>query len=158
MGLDLFLGQKVSEMEMDNAIKSLSSKDKPEDINATWLMMAFMWSHLFDDAASLPPCFTYFSNIFNNRSALSLQENMHACLIPRIFISFLNSLSVSIFIIFSAISLSSNGLNRISSYPAISGRLDLLEVMTAAPHAIASRGGRPKPSCIEGKTNRSHKL
>jgi hypothetical protein len=49
MGLDFFLGQKVSEMEMDNAIKSLSSKDKPEDIDVTWLMMVFMGSRSFDD-------------------------------------------------------------------------------------------------------------
>src|SRR5688500_8082868 len=40
--------------------------------------------------------------------------------------------------------------------PAIlttSGKDDVSEVMTGVPHAIAARGGSPKPSYMDGKTN-----
>jgi hypothetical protein len=40
--------QKVSAMEADSAIKSLSSKDKLEFRDTTWLMTSWTELHLFD--------------------------------------------------------------------------------------------------------------
>ena len=60
--------------------------------------------------------------------------------------------------IFAAMSFSLKGLNKASSLPMTSGRLVVLATMTGAPQDIASRAGKPKPSCQEGKTNKSHRL
>src|SRR5439155_14658578 len=42
------------------------------------------------------------------------------------------------------------GLSRMAAVPTISGSAPAVEAMTAVPHAIASRAGKPKPSKREG--------
>ena len=39
-----------------------------------------------------------------------------------------------------------------------SGRLDVLLLITGAPHDIASSAGKPKPSCNEGNTKTLQRL
>ena len=51
-----------------------------------------------------------------------------------------------------AIAWTSSGSKVKAASPAISGRLELLLHATAAPHAIASSTGRPKPSYWLGST------
>ena len=57
------------------------------------------------------------------------------------------------FIIKSMISSTLLGSNIAFSKPIISGILVEFEPRTTAPQDIASRGGKPKPSCNEGKIN-----
>ena len=46
----------------------------------------------------------------------------------------------------------------IPASPTTSGREEVFEAMTGVPQAIASSGGRPKPSYKEGKTKSSAAL
>ena len=39
-----------------------------------------------------------------------------------------------------------------------SGKLDVFEPITAAPQFMASKAGKPNPSCHDGKTKTLHKL
>ena len=84
--------------------------------------------------------------------ALASQEKSGAWILAWAFIRSINSgldkNSTNLFVMDSV----ERGSNKASSKFTTSGKLEVLEEITAAPHFMASSAGKPKPSCQEGKT------